>query len=47
MSGRVVEEGGDELTRAMKDFNDHVRNDPRVDCVLLTVRDGMLLAMKR
>jgi caffeoyl-CoA O-methyltransferase len=47
MSGRVLEDGGDELTRAMKDFNDHVRNDSRVDCVLLTVRDGMLLAMKR
>jgi predicted O-methyltransferase YrrM len=31
----------------MKEFNDHVRNDPRVECVLLTVRDGMLLVMKR
>jgi caffeoyl-CoA O-methyltransferase len=46
-SGRVVEEGGDESTRAIQDFNDHVRNDPRVECVLLTVRDGMLLARKR
>jgi caffeoyl-CoA O-methyltransferase len=47
MSGRVVDEESDELSRAMQDFNDHVRNDSRVECVLLTVRDGMLLAMKR
>jgi predicted O-methyltransferase YrrM len=31
----------------MKEFNDHVLNDPRVDCTLLTVRDGMLVVMKR
>jgi predicted O-methyltransferase YrrM len=31
----------------MKTFNDHVRSDSRVECVLLTVRDGMLLVMKR
>jgi caffeoyl-CoA O-methyltransferase len=42
--GRVLDEDADE---PMKDFNDHVRNDPRVECVLLTVRDGMLLVMKR
>jgi len=42
--GHVLDEDADE---PMKDFNDHVRNDPRVDCVLLTVRDGMLLVMKR
>lgn len=41
--GRVLDEGDE----PMKDFNDHVRNDPRVECVLLTVRDGMLLVMKR
>ena len=28
-------------------FNDHVREDPRVETVLLTVRDGMLLVRKR
>jgi caffeoyl-CoA O-methyltransferase len=41
--GRVLEDGDE----PMKEFNDHVRNDPRVQCVLLTVRDGMLLVMKR
>jgi caffeoyl-CoA O-methyltransferase len=41
--GAVLEDGDE----PMKEFNDHVRNDPRVECVLLTVRDGMLLVMKR
>ena len=46
-SGRVVEEDGDESTLAIKDFNEHVRNDPRVASVMLTVRDGMTLIRKR
>ncbi len=45
--GRVVEEDVAENVQAIKDFNDHVMNDPRVECVLLTVRDGMLLVRKR
>jgi len=46
-SGRVVEEDGDESTRAIKDFNEHVRADSRVVSVMLTVRDGMTLVQKR
>ncbi len=46
-SGRVVESEGDESTQAIKDFNEHVRNDPRVASVMLTVRDGMTLVRKR
>jgi caffeoyl-CoA O-methyltransferase len=42
--GRVLDDGADE---PMKEFNDHVRKDARVECVLLTVRDGMLLVRKR
>jgi predicted O-methyltransferase YrrM len=42
-SGRVLEADGDESTRAIKAFNEHVRSDPRVVCVLLTVRDGVTL----
>jgi len=45
-SGRVAEEGGDESTQAIKDFNEHVRNDDRVVSVMLTVRDGMTLIQK-
>ena len=41
--GRVL--GDDD--EPMKEFNDFVANDPRVQCVLLTVRDGMLFVMKR
>jgi predicted O-methyltransferase YrrM len=42
--GRVLEEDSGEPMQA---FNDYVLNDERVDCVLLTVRDGILLVMKR
>jgi caffeoyl-CoA O-methyltransferase len=47
-SGRVVGDGeDDESTRAIKEINDHVRNDARVECVTLSVRDGMLLVRKK
>ena len=46
-SGRVVEEDGDDSTRAIKEFNEHVRADSRVQSVMLTVRDGMTLVQKR
>ena len=46
-SGRVVEDDGDESTRAIKEFNDHVLADDRVVSVMLTVRDGMTLVRKR
>jgi caffeoyl-CoA O-methyltransferase len=42
--GRVLDDDPDEPMQA---FNRHVREDSRVECVLLTVRDGMLLVMKR
>ena len=47
-SGRVVEDDADdESTRAIKEFNEHVRSDSRVVSVMLTVRDGMTLISKR
>jgi predicted O-methyltransferase YrrM len=46
-SGRVVEGGGDESTQAIKRFNDHVAADDRVECLMLTVRDGMTLIRRR
>ena len=43
-SGRVIDETDEsEDTRAIKEFNDHVRSDPRVTSVMLTVRDGVTL----
>jgi predicted O-methyltransferase YrrM len=46
-SGRVVESDGDDSTRAIQRFNEHVRDDERVESVMLTVRDGMTLIRKR
>ena len=42
-NGRVLEENSGEPMQA---FNDYVLNDERVECVLLTVRDGILLVRK-
>ena len=45
-SGRVVDEDADETTRVIQQFNDRVRDDARVEQVMLTVRDGMLVVRK-
>jgi caffeoyl-CoA O-methyltransferase len=43
-SGRVLDdEPESEPARAIKAFNEHVRSDPRVVSVMLTVRDGITL----
>jgi caffeoyl-CoA O-methyltransferase len=43
-SGQVVDESDtSENTRAIVAFNDRVRSDQRVACVLCTIRDGVLL----
>ena len=46
-SGRVLDEDGDESTKAIKAFNDHVAEDDRVEYLMLTVRDGMTLIRPR
>ena len=49
-SGRVLDPSGPDTnddTRAIAEFNDHVVADPRVVCVMLTVRDGVTLIRKR
>lgn len=45
-SGRVLAPK-DESDHALRDFADRVRRDRRVEPVMLTVRDGLLLAWKR
>ena len=46
-SGRVVDApDGDESTRAIVELNEKLRGDPRVVCVLLTVRDGVTLVRR-
>jgi caffeoyl-CoA O-methyltransferase len=43
-SGRVLDDSDQsEGTVAIREFNDHVRNDPRVVSVMLSVRDGVTL----
>ena len=36
-----------DIAASMERFNTHVRDDPRVECVLLTIRDGVTLIRKR
>ena len=46
--GRVFEStDSSSYVAAIVRFNDHVRADPRVECVLLTIRDGVTLIRKR
>lgn len=45
-SGRVLDPTKD-TDRALAEFNRHVQRDDRVENVLLTVRDGMMLARKK
>jgi len=46
-SGRVLDPAGNEMAEAITRFNDHVRADARVECVVLTVRDGITLVRRR
>ena len=46
-SGTVVEDDGSAGSRAIRAFNDRVATDPRVTCVVLTVRDGVTLIRRR
>lgn len=46
--GRVLEEDLEgKNAKAMHAFNEHVKNDSRVEQVMLTVRDGLLLIKKK
>ena len=47
-SGRVIDESAnDEDTRAIKDFNSHIRDDDRVTCTMLSLGDGVSLIQKK
>jgi caffeoyl-CoA O-methyltransferase len=45
-NGDVLDPNGP-MSEAIAHFNDHVRADARVECVLLTVRDGVTLIRRR
>lgn len=46
-SGKVVTSENDADTEVIRAFNDKVHNDPRVENLLLPIRDGLLIARKR
>lgn len=47
--GHVVDEayGHDQQTQGICKFNDHIANDPRVEVVILPLRDGLTLIRKK
>jgi len=46
-SGKVVQPNPDKDTKAILEFNHKVQNDPRVENLLLSLRDGMMMVRKR
>ncbi len=47
-SGRVLDpDDASEETRAIRRFNDRVRDDPRVSCLMLPIRDGLSVIRPR
>ncbi len=46
-SGKVTQPKPDKDTRAIQEFNTMVVNDPRVECLLLPMRDGIMMARKK
>lgn len=46
-NGLVLDPEPDERTAAIARFNDHVAADPRVESVMLTLRDGITLVRRR
>jgi caffeoyl-CoA O-methyltransferase len=47
-TGRVADpEAQDDMTKAIRAFNDKVAADPRVECVMVPISDGLTLLRKR
>jgi caffeoyl-CoA O-methyltransferase len=46
-SGKVIEDTNDKDTQFIRDFNKKVNSDPRVECVMLPIRDGLSVIRKR
>jgi predicted O-methyltransferase YrrM len=48
-SGKVLEptDKNDLETQSLKNFNEKVKSDPRVSTLLLPVRDGMMIMVKK
>lgn len=46
-SGKITESKPDRNTLALQQFNDMVQNDPSVENILLSIRDGLMLIRKK
>jgi caffeoyl-CoA O-methyltransferase len=46
-SGKVLSEKKDLDTQILDDFNKKIKNDTRVECILLPLRDGLMMARKK
>lgn len=46
-SGKITQTKTDKDTRALQEFNDAVVADARVECMLLPLRDGIMMARKK
>lgn len=46
-SGKVVQKDKDKDTKTIHAFNQKIQNDPRVENLLLPIRDGLIIAQKR
>jgi predicted O-methyltransferase YrrM len=46
-SGKILDEKPDKDTRALQEFNDKVQNDGRVENVIFSVRDGIMVCRKK
>jgi predicted O-methyltransferase YrrM len=46
-SGKLVEDVHDKKTENLRQFNDRIMNDDRVENILLPVRDGLMLIRKK
>ena len=48
-SGKVLYEQpkGDKETAALKELNDYIQSDPRVENILLPIRDGLMICVKK
>lgn len=45
--GKVIQETKDKKTQVIHDLNQKITEDPRVDNILLNIRDGMQIIMKK
>ena len=47
-SGKVIQDDkNDKDTVLIREFNDFVRNDQRIECVMLPIRDGLTVVRKK